>query len=110
MDMVFPAAIVGVARAGLFVSLLETGAQGFIPKNNLKNDIFFLEEEDHRLVGRRTKTIYRLGDRLEVRLQFVDVAANNLVFEVAADAPSGKPQKKYVAKPSKAAIKRKNRR
>jgi len=83
---IFPATIVGVTRVGLFVAITDTGAQGFIPRGTLRGDTFFYEEDHHRLVGRRTRTVYQLGSRLEVRLQSADIAANSLVFEVAEDS------------------------
>lgn len=81
----FEATIVGVTRVGLFVAVKNTGAQGFIPKRSLKGDTFYHEEENHRLVGRRTKKTYQLGSPLKVLLQSADVTANSLVFEVAGE-------------------------
>lgn len=101
----FLATIVGVTRVGLFVSLTETGAQGFTPRGTLRNDTFFHEEDNHRLVGRRTKTVYQLGSHLEVRLQAADITANSLIFEVATDAPNKLKEKKFF-KPLKSKRKR----
>ncbi len=87
---VFSATIVGVTRVGLFVAITDTGAQGFIPRGTLRGDTFFHEEDSHRLVGRRTKIIYQLGSRLDVRLQAADITANSLIFEVATDSETPK--------------------
>jgi ribonuclease R len=89
----FTATIVGVTRVGLFVAIKDTGAQGFIPRGNLRGDTFYHEEESHRLVGRRTKTVYQLGSLLEVRLISADITANSLIFGVAEDddTPNKRP-------------------
>jgi len=83
----FLATIVGITKIGLFVAITDTGAQGFIPRSSLKGDTFYHEEDAHRLIGRRSKITYQLGNHLEVRLQSADITANSLIFEVAADDP-----------------------
>ena len=92
----FQATIVGVTKVGLFVSIIETGAQGFIPRGSLKGDAFYHDEESHSLVGRRTRKSYQLGSRLEVLLQAADVTANSLIFGLPDDAESMRrdPRKK----------------
>jgi len=105
----FMATIVGVTRVGLFVSITDTGAQGFIPRGALRGDTFFHEEDSHRLIGRRTKTVYQLGSRLEVRLQAADITANSLIFEVVPSEP-GRFKEKNFTKPLKRKDKRKKSR
>jgi ribonuclease R len=83
----FSTTIVGVNKAGLFVAIKETGAQGFISRGSL-GDFFFYEEDNHRLVGRHAKTVYQLGDHVEARLQSADITMNSLLFEVVSDMPN----------------------
>lgn len=84
---VLSATIVGVNKVGLFVALNDTGAQGFIPRGSL-GDTFYHEEDHHRLIGHRTKTVYQLGSSVQVRLLTADVVANSLIFEVIEDGKS----------------------
>jgi ribonuclease R len=96
----FEATIVGVTKAGLFVALTHTGAQGFIPRGALRGDTFYHDEDSHSLVGRRTRKAWQLGGRLEVLLQSADIAANSLIFGIAEeDEPFQKKPGQY--KPSK---------
>ena len=59
---VFDARINGVTRAGLFVSLTETGASGFIPAATLGGEYFRFKQAEHALVGERSGASFRLGD------------------------------------------------
>jgi ribonuclease R len=75
----------GVTRAGLFVKLDETGADGFIPARTLGSDFFRYEENRHALVGERTGETHRLGDRVEVKLVEAIPAAGALRFELLSE-------------------------
>ncbi len=77
---VFPAQISGVARFGLFARLDETGADGIIPFAALPRDYYELDEKTHALVGQRTKRTFRLGDKLQVRLEETDRLTGGLRF------------------------------
>ena len=82
----FDARISGVTRAGLFVRLAETGADGFVPIATLGGAEFFRHEESLRaLVGARSGRNYRLGDVVEVRLAEAAPFAGALRFEMISD-------------------------
>ncbi len=89
----FTARIAGVTRAGLFVRLKDTGADGFIPAASLGVDYFRFEEASRALVGTRTGETFRLGDTVEVRLVEAAPFAGALRFEMlskgGARAPAG---------------------
>ena len=62
----FEGRISGVTRAGLFVKLDETGADGFIPARTIGNEYFRYHEERHALIGsssRRELPARRPGHR-----------------------------------------------
>lgn len=80
----FPARISGVTRSGLFVRLRETGADGFIPISTIGNDFWHHDEAMHALIGQRTGTGYRLGDRVDVRLVEAIPSAGALRFEMVS--------------------------
>ena len=64
----FSGRISGVTRAGLFVKLDDTGADGFVPACTLGADYFRYEEHAHAMVGSRTGEKHQLGDTVSVRL------------------------------------------
>ena len=79
----FAARVNGVTRAGLFVTLDETGADGLIPMSMLGGDFYRLDEKRHRLVGRRTNKTFTLGDALLVELAEADPVTGSLAFTPA---------------------------
>jgi ribonuclease R len=78
----FEGRISGATRAGLFVKLDETGADGFIPARTIGDDYFRYHEGRHALIGDRTGETYRLGDRVSVRLVEAAPVAGALRFEL----------------------------
>jgi ribonuclease R len=86
----FGARISGTTRAGLFVRLDDTGADGFVPAATL-NDYYRHDETLHALVGDRTGDVYRLGDTVRVRLVEAVPSAGALRFEMlSAGTPGGR--------------------
>jgi ribonuclease R len=79
---VFQGRIAGVTRAGLFVKLADTGADGFIPAATLGDEYFRYEETLHALVGSRTGVTLRLGDSVSVKLVEAAPFAGALRFEL----------------------------
>lgn len=99
----FEGRIGGVTRAGLFVKLDGTGADGFIPARTIGDDYFQYREEEHAMVGRSTGETYRLGDRVTVRLVEAIPVAGALRFELLSEgrrettprrAASGRPERR----------------
>ncbi len=60
--------ITGVTRFGLFVTLEPSGGTGLIPISELGADWYAFDEKRHLLEGRRHGRVFRLGDRVRVRL------------------------------------------
>ena len=81
----FEGRIGGVTRAGLFVKLDGTGADGFIPARTIGNDYFEYREHEHAMVGRSSGEVYRLGDRVTVRLVEAIPVAGALRFELLSE-------------------------
>jgi ribonuclease R len=77
----------GVTRAGLFVELMESGADGFVPISTIGEDFYEYHEAHHRLVGRTTGETFRLGDAVEVRLVEALPYAGSLRLELVREAP-----------------------
>ncbi|MGH6922534.1 MAG: ribonuclease R [Propylenella sp.] len=83
----FEGRIRGVTRAGLFVELEESGADGFVPISTIGEDFYEYHETHHRLVGRTTGETFRLGDAVEVRLVEALPYAGSLRLELLREAP-----------------------
>ena len=85
----FEGRISGVTRAGLFVKLKETGADGFIPARTIGDDYFQYREHEHAMVGRSTGETHRLGDDVTVRLVEAIPVAGALRFELLSEGRTG---------------------
>jgi len=82
----FDARICGVTRAGLFVRLSESGADGFVPAATIGEDYYRHHEDLHALIGDRSGAGYRLGDAVRVRLIEAVPSAGALRFEMLSPA------------------------
>jgi ribonuclease R len=87
----FMGRISGVTRSGLFVRLLETGADGFIPASTLGQDYYRYIEEMQALVGDRGGEAFRIGDAVKVRLVEAAPVAGALRFELLSEGVRVKP-------------------
>jgi ribonuclease R len=81
----FDGRISGVHRAGLFVKLSETGADGFVPARTIGDEYFRHDETGHAMVGSRSGETYRLGDRVSVKLVEAAPVAGALRFELLSE-------------------------
>jgi ribonuclease R len=81
----FQGRISGVTRAGLFVKLSDTGADGLIPIRTLGTEYFNYDETRHALVGSRSGAMHRLGDIVDVRLVEAAPVAGALRFELISE-------------------------
>lgn len=89
----FPGIITGVTGFGLFVELDDIYVEGLIHVTGLSNDYYHFDPTKHRLVGERTRRIYRLADRLRVRVARVELEDRKIDFDLVEEAPAGKRRK-----------------
>jgi ribonuclease R len=99
----FEGRISGATRAGLFIRLSETGADGFIPASMLGDDYFRHDEVLHALIGSRTGRMHRLGDIVTVRLVEAAPLAGALRFELMSEARARANARRRAEKPKSSA-------
>jgi ribonuclease R len=76
----FWAYVSAVVGFGLFVTLEDIYVDGLVPISSLGDDFYRYEDVEHRLVGSSTGRVYRLGDRLRVKLVKADAEKRGLDF------------------------------
>jgi ribonuclease R len=91
----FEGRISGVTRAGLFVKLDHTGADGFIPARTVGAEYFRYHEDRHALIGDSSGETHRLGDRVSVRLVEAAPVAGALRFELLSEGRRGTAPKHH---------------
>lgn len=81
----FQGQIGGVTKSGLFISLPQFGADGFIPVSTLGRDYYIYDEAHQALTGEKSGLGYQLGDTVEVRLVEAVPLAGALRFEMLSE-------------------------
>ncbi|MHB8067392.1 MAG: ribonuclease R [Desulfobaccales bacterium] len=79
----FSGRITGVNAFGFFVSLDEVYAEGLVRLVDLPDDYYRFQEAQQRLVGRRTRRSFRLGDEVAVRVALVDLKRRHVNLVLA---------------------------
>ena len=79
--------VVGAVDRGLFVELDVHPVDGFCRVADAIDDDFRLDEAGVRLVGRRTRRRFSLGDRVRVAIARIDVPARELELSLVTPRP-----------------------
>ena len=79
---IFDGVISGVSKWGIFVALNISKSEGLIRFNELKDDYYYLDEENYRIIGRQSGNTYRLGDKVKVLVKNVDLEKKQLDFAI----------------------------
>jgi ribonuclease R len=64
----FEGYVTGVASFGLFVELVEHFVEGLVHISTMADDYYRYVESGHLLAGENTRKVYRLGDKVKVRV------------------------------------------
>ncbi|MCW5213387.1 ribonuclease R, partial [Desulfobulbus sp. TB] len=78
----FEAVISGVTSFGLFVELVDCLISGAIPVSEMTDDYYHYDSKGHKLVGKRTGKLLRLGDVVQVQLDQVDMLSRKITFSL----------------------------
>ena len=79
---VFDGTISGVTGFGLFVELDEIYVEGLVHVTGLPGDYYHFDPIHHRLTGERTGRVFRLAEKVHVRVVRVDVDDKKIDFEL----------------------------
>lgn len=78
----FDGVITSVKDYGLYIELDEFFVEGLVHVSTLADDHYEFDQRKHKLVGRRGRREYRLGDRVRVTVDRVDRARHLIDFSV----------------------------
>lgn len=81
---VFEGIISGVTGWGLYVELPNT-VEGLVHVNTLRDDYYVFNQESYELCGEMTKKVYKLGDKVRVRVADADKMLKTVDFELVSD-------------------------
>jgi ribonuclease R len=77
-----------VTGFGLFVMLDDLYVEGLIHVTGLPKDYYFHEAAQHRMVGERTGRVFRLGQKLQVKVVRVNLEERKIDFELVDKSAS----------------------
>ena len=76
----FDGKISGVTEWGIYVELDENHCEGMIPIRDLDDDFYIFDDQNYCIEGRRTHNIFRLGDRLKIKVASANLEKKQLDF------------------------------
>lgn len=80
----FEGIISGVTGWGLYVELPNT-VEGLVHVNTLRDDYYIFDQETYELRGEMTKKVYKLGDKVRVRVADADKVLKTVDFELVSN-------------------------
>ena len=86
--------ITGVESFGVFVQGIEIPAEGLIPLDSLPSDSYRYDRNTRTLSGHKVHNQFRLGDRVSVKVAFIDPDQRILEFELNSRRPATTSEKK----------------
>ena len=97
-----------VTGFGLFVMLDDLYVEGLIHVTGLPKDYYFHEAAQHRMVGERTGRVFRLGQKLQVKVVRVNLEERKIDFELV-DKSAGNADRQSAKRNSNKKVKVSNR-
>jgi len=82
VGMEFDGRVSGVTEWGMYVEIEPTKIEGMVSLREIRSDFFEFDEERYRLVGKRTHKVFRLGDKVRIRVKNANLEQRLLDFEL----------------------------
>ncbi len=80
-NCIFEGIISSVTKFGLFISL-ENTIEGLCHIKNITDDYYEFDEKKLLLIGKRKGKIYKIGDKVKVKVIDVDIEEKNIDFKI----------------------------
>lgn len=86
----FTGVIAAVTNFGLFVRIDDMQIDGLVHISNLDNDYYQFDSERHLLIGENSRRVYRLGDKVRIRVKSVNLDDRKIDLDLlSAESPTG---------------------
>jgi len=97
----FTARVSGVTKFGLFVTLPDSGASGFLSMSNLGDDYWVHDQASQSLIGKHSRKSFQLAQSLDVRLAEARPVTGGLLFSLAEGLPRAAGPKPHGKRPTR---------
>jgi len=79
---VFEGVISGVTEWGIYIELVHCKCEGMVPMRDLTDDFYDYDEDNFRLVGKKTGRQFQLGDEVKVEVARANLARRQIDFRL----------------------------
>ena len=86
----FEGTVSGITEWGMYVEIEPTKIEGMVSLREIKSDFFEFDEARYRLVGRRTRKIFRLGDQVRIKVKSANLEQRLLDYELVEQSSTRK--------------------
>ncbi|MEM6298244.1 MAG: ribonuclease R [Bacteroidota bacterium] len=83
----FEGMITGVTDWGIFVEIAENGCEGLVRIDSIPGDYYEFDQRKQAVVGQRTKTTLRLGSKVLIQVEAVDLEKRTIDFTLIDTLP-----------------------
>ncbi|WP_370004001.1 ribonuclease R [Winogradskyella sp.] len=86
-DEEFLGVISGVTDWGIYVEIIANKCEGMVSVRDMKDDMYYFDQEHFAMIGKKSNTMYQLGDEVIVKVKSTDLVRKHLDFYLV-----GKPE------------------
>lgn len=79
-DEEFLGVISGVTDWGIYVEIESNKCEGMVSVRDMKDDMYYFDQEHYAMIGKNTHTMYQLGDEVIVKVKSTDLVKKHLDF------------------------------
>jgi ribonuclease R len=95
---IYDGLISGVTEWGIYVELIDSKIEGMVSVRAMKDDYYYFDEDNYRIVGRSSGITYTLGDKVTVRVTNADLLQKHLDFLIVNPEPDEYKAVRYTVK------------
>ena len=78
----FDGVVSGLTEWGMYVEIKPEMIEGMIALREMRSDFFDFDEDNYRIIGKRTRKVYRLGDPVRIRVKSANLEQRLLDYEL----------------------------
>lgn len=78
----FEGHVSGLTEWGIYVEVEPTKIEGMVALRDIKSDFFEFDQDHYRIIGRRSKIVYNLGDPVRIRVKKTNLEQKLLDYEL----------------------------
>ena len=98
----YSALVTDVRNFGFFVDVSGLAMSGLVPLSTIEDDFYVFDDRRRNLVGRRTRRVIKLGDKLTVQVAKVDSFKKQVDFCLAVEERKPTPLRPQPSRPAPA--------